>query len=365
MAKIVIDARIIKSTTGRYVERLLTFLQKIDYKNQYVVLIPSRDKDFWKPTAKNFSVQICDIKNYSFAEQTKFKKQLDLLGADLVHFCMPQQPILYRGKTVTTFHDLTLMKTYNDDKNWIKYKSKQMIGEIVFKKIAKKSDAIITPSLFTKSDLVDFANINADKVTVTYEASDISKAKPQKVKLPFEGFIIYVGKHSSYKNVLRLAAAHQKILKTHKNLGLVFANKLDGATIKHQKLFKKLGYKKIYFMGQANNAELAWLYSHCRAYIFPSLMEGFGLPGLEAMEFGAPVVSSNATCLPEIYGNAAHYFNPLSVKDMTKKITEVLDNKKLRAKLIKNGKTRLKKYSWEEMARQTLVVYHKVLDVSA
>ncbi|MDR2063550.1 MAG: glycosyltransferase family 4 protein [Candidatus Nomurabacteria bacterium] len=361
MAKIVIDARIINSTTGRYVERLLTFLQKLDHKNQYVVLVPSEDKDFWKPTAKNFSIQICDAKNYSFAEQTKFKKQLDSLQADLVHFCMPQQPILYRGKTVTTFHDLTLMKTYNDDKNWLKYKTKQLIGKVVFKTVAKKSDAIITPSLFTKSDLVDFANIDADKVTVIYEASDISKSKPQKVRLPFQDFIIYVGKHSSYKNLLKLAEAHQKILKKHKDLGLVFANRLDAAAIRNQRLFKKLGYKKIYFMGQANNAELAWLYAHCKAYVFPSTMEGFGLPGLEAMEFGAPVVSSNATCLPEIYGNAANYFNPASVKDIVKKITEVLENKTLRAKLIKNGKKQLQKYSWEKMAKETLSVYHKVL----
>jgi glycosyltransferase involved in cell wall biosynthesis len=343
------------------VERLLTYLQKLDRKNQYVVLVPSADRDFWKPNAKNFAVEVCDVKNYSLAEQTKFKRQLDDLEADLAHFCMPQQPLLYRGRTVTTFHDLTLMKTYNEDKNWLKYHAKQAVGRVVFRKVARKSDAIVTPSLFTKSELVEFAGINADKVTVTYEAADISRVTPKKVKLPFRDFLVYVGKHSSYKNIPRLAEAHQELLKTHKDLGLVFANRLDAAAVKNQKLFEKLGYQKIYFMGEADNAELAWLYGNCRAYVFPSLMEGFGLPGLEAMEFGAPVVSSNATCLPEIYGDAAHYFNPRSVADMARKIGEVLDDRKLKEELIRNGERRLKKYDWEKMARQTLAVYRKVM----
>ena len=91
-------------------------------------------------------------------------------------------------------------------------------------------------------------------------------------------------------------------------------------------------------------------------------MEGFGLPGLEAMGYGAPVVSSNATCLPEVYGPAAHYFDPLDVSDMSRAIDEVLSSEKLRAELVKKGVEQLAKYSWLETAKKTLAVYQRVLD---
>ena len=97
MSHIVIDARIINSSTGTYVERLLFYLQKIDKINKYTVLVPSKDKDFWKPTANNFSIVTADFANYSLSEQIGLKKLLDKLSPDLVHFCMPQQPIFYNG----------------------------------------------------------------------------------------------------------------------------------------------------------------------------------------------------------------------------------------------------------------------------
>jgi glycosyltransferase involved in cell wall biosynthesis len=103
------------------------------------------------------------------------------------------------------------------------------------------------------------------------------------------------------------------------------------------------------------------MYEHCAAYVFPSLSEGFGLPGLEAMVHGAPVVSSNATCLPEIYGPAAEYFDPRSVEDMAAKIKRVLLNEKRRKELIVAGKKQANKYSWRKTAEQTLVVYNQVL----
>jgi len=110
-----------------------------------------------------------------------------------------------------------------------------------------------------------------------------------------------------------------------------------------------------------SEGELRWLYEHCAAYVFPSLSEGFGLPGLEAMQHGAPVVSSNATCLPEVYGDAAHYFDPLDVQAMADAINEVITDKDLRARLIAAGHTQAATYSWKRMAEQTLAVYKTAL----
>jgi hypothetical protein len=117
---------------------------------------------------------------------------------------MPQQPILYKGKTVTTFHDLTLVKTYNIDKNWLIYHIKQIIGNWIFKEAALKSTQIIVPTEYTKKDLIKFAHIPENKVTVTYEAADIKAETAKPIKVPFKKFIFYVGKQSSYKNVRRL-----------------------------------------------------------------------------------------------------------------------------------------------------------------
>ncbi len=361
MSRIVIDARIINSTTGTYVERLLHYLQKIDKKNSYIVIIPSADKKFWKPTNPKWRVEFCDITNYSFSEQTKFKSFLENLKPDLVHFCMPQQPMFYSGKTVTTFHDLTLMRVYNSDKNFLIFKAKQLVGKILFKKVAHSSNAIITPTNYTKNDLVDFAKINPDKIFVTYEAADIGIYDLEEYKLPFKKFILNIGRHSDYKNNIRLAESHQKLLKKYPDLGLVFINKLDDATNNNKKLFKERGYKNIHFTGEISKGKRDFVYKKALVYATVSLFEGFGLTGLEAMGFGLPVLSSNTSCLPEVYDDGAIYCDPLSVTDITKKLDKLLSNSKLRNNLIKRGKARYASFSWEKMAKQTLAVYKKVL----
>ncbi len=361
MSHIAIDARIIKSSTGRYVERLLHYLQKIDHENNYTVLIRSKDKDFWKPSSPNFKIVIADFDDYSFGEQIGFKRLLDSLSPDLVHFCMPQQPISYRGKKVTTIHDLILLKTYNSDKNWFIFHTKQFVGRFVFKRVARSNNHILSPTKFTKDDILKFVSVPSDKITITCESADVIKSKQTPYKHPFKTYIMYTGSQSDYKNIKRLGDAHQKLLVTHPNLGLILVGKKNDSALINEAYFMKKGYKNIHFTGFVSDEELAWLYSNTEAYIFPSLMEGFGLPGLEAMGYGAPVVSSNTTCLPEVYGDAAHYFNPLSISYIASSIKDVIDNKVLKKSLIKKGYEQFNKYSWERMAKQTHQVYIDVL----
>lgn len=142
---------------------------------------------------------------------------------------------------------------------------------------------------------------------------------------------------------------------------LVLAGKKDTNYQRIETDVQARGIRGVYFTDFVSEGRLKWLYENCSAYVFPSLSEGFGLPGLEAMLHGAPVVSSNATCLPEIYGDAAHYFDPENVQAITDAINEVVTDKQLRATLIERGRRRVKKYSWRRMAEQTLSVYEKVL----
>lgn len=361
---IVIDARIISSTTGRYVERLLHNLEKIDLENNYTVLVRSKDIDYWKPTNKNFRLQIANFNNYSLNEQIGLLKLLNELKPDLVHFCQPHQPVLYQGLKVSTIHDLTLLKTYNSDKNWLVYRFKQLVGRFVFRSVMKHSVQVITPTNFTKQELSTWYPFGANKITTTHLAAEAKTTKKKLYKLPDSQFIMYVGQQSDYKNIKRLGDAHQLLLEKYPDLQLVLVGKIDKSAELNKAYFASKNYKNIVFTGFVDDEELNWLYANTSCYVFPSLMEGFGLPGLEAMLQGAPVASSNATCLPEVYGKAAQYFNPLDEKEMSRAIESILSNSALRDKLIASGKKQVLKYSWRTTAEQTLEVYKKALKES-
>lgn len=365
MAHIAIDARIINSSTGTYVERLLHYLERIDTVNTYSVLVPSKDASYWHPTNPNFTVKTIDFDNYSLAEQIGFKKYLDRLSPDLVHFCMPQQPVRYRGKTVTTFHDLSLLRIYNSDKNWLVYHFKQSIGKFIFRQVAKQTNHIIVPTNYVKQDIITTFGTSPDKITRTYEAADVAVPEIEPFDHPYKQFIMYVGAQSDYKNIRRLGDAHQQLLKQYPDLGLILVGRLNKSARSNKDYFDHKGYKNILFTDFIPNSQRDWLFQHAAAYVFPSLTEGFGLPALEAMGYGAPVVSSNATCLPEVYGDAAHYFDPTSTEDIARAIADVISDNVLRNDLIEKGYQQLKKYSWEKMAQQTLEVYQNVLTNSS
>jgi len=122
-----------------------------------------------------------------------------------------------------------------------------------------------------------------------------------------------------------------------------------------------LNYDLILSTGFVSEEELDKLYTNAALFVFPSLSEGFGLPPLEAMARGVPVVSSGVACLPEILGEAAIYFNPLDINDIAAKIKNTLSDDRARKNLIQKGFERVKKYNWEKMARETLKVYQSVL----
>ncbi|MDB5170475.1 MAG: glycosyl transferase family 1 [Candidatus Saccharibacteria bacterium] len=363
MAKIAIDARELRTSSGRYVERLLKYLQTLESNHQYIVLLKPQDMDGWDPVSPNFTKVSCDHKEFTFDEQMGFREQLDRLQADLVHFTFPQQPILYRGKTVTTVHDLTTLRFHNPDKKRTSFVIKQKIYAQVIKRAARKSTAVITPSGFVKDDLAAFSHVDPDKITITHEAADRITDNPTPYPdLQNTQFIMYVGRPTPHKNLERLIEAYALLRGQHPNLKLVLVGKKDA---NYQRIAADVAAKDIpgvVFTDFASEGQLRWLYEHCAAYVFPSLSEGFGLPALEAMVHGAPVVSSNATCLPEIYGDAAHYFNPLSVEEMTDAINEVLTDKNLRAELIKRGGHQASQYSWQRLAEQTLAVYNRALN---
>lgn len=364
MKKIVIDARELRTSSGRYVERLLHYLQIADndLSHRYLVLLKPRDMETWEPSSKRFTKIACPYKEFTFAEQIGLLIQLVRMQPDLVHFSYAQQPILYQGKVVTTMHDLTTLRFENPAKNPLIFGLKQEIYRWVNYIAAHKSKAVIVPSEYVKDDVARAMRANSRKITVTYEAGDTINAKPVAMTdLADKQFIMYVGRPQPHKNLTRLIEAYSLLKQTMPDLHLVLAGKEDSLFKRHQRAVEQLGVPDVHFTGFVSDGQLRWLYEQCAAYVFPSLSEGFGLPGLEAMAHGAPVVSSNATCLPEIYGDAARYFDPLDVEAMAAAIKTVLTKPDLRKDLVRAGHKQVAKYSWTRMAEQTLAIYNEVL----
>lgn len=362
MAKIVIDARESGTTTGRYIDKLVEYLHKLKPTEEIVILTKEHRLDFMKEIAPSFQAILCQHKEFTFDEQIGFKKQLDGLKADLVHFGMVQQPVRYKGTVVTTMQDLTGLRFKNPNKNTLIFTLRQRVYAWVNKKAAEKSAMVITPTEFVKQDIVHFTNIDPNKIVVTYESADKIAAAPEPLtELLDKPFIMYVGRPAPHKNLERLVEAFASLHPTQPTLQLVLVGKKDTNYERLEALVKARDFPNIFFTDFVSEGQLRWLYEHCAAYVFPSLSEGFGLPPLEAMIHGAPVVSSNATCLPEVNGDAAHYFDPMDVPAMAKAINDVLTDKVLRAQLVAAGAKQVKKYSWQRMAEQTLAVYRSVL----
>lgn len=362
MSHIVLDAREFTTSTGRYMFKLIENLQELDADHDFTVLLQPHDHASWRPNNPRFKSVACPYKEFTFAEQLGFKRQLDGLRADLVHFGMTQQPVLYKGKHVTTVHDLTTLRFTNPSKNPVIFKVKQIVYGGVIKRVARTSSQIMVPSRYVQADLERYTHIPTDKVSVTYESSDAIKESA--VPLPDltnKQFIMYIGRPQPHKNLTNLIKSFKDLKKHHPSLCLVLAGKKDVLYERIEAQATADGVTDIVFTGFISEGQLRWLYEQCAAYVFPSLSEGFGLPGLEAMRHGAPVVSSNATCLPEIYGGAAHYFDPHDTADMSVKIDQVISDESLRAKLIDAGHAQAETYSWQRMAKQTLAIYEQVL----
>jgi len=359
--RIVIDARESGSSTGRYIDKLIENLHKLRPDYEFMILTDRSRVDFMKRIAPRFKIVESRYKEFGFAEQFGLLRQINKLRPDLVHFGMTQQPVLYKGRSITTIHDLTTARFGNPAKNKVVFRVKQQVYKKVIKKVAQNSAYIITPSKYVKHDVAQYANISPDKIIVTYEAADrITESALAVPRLIGRQFLMYVGRSTPHKNLRRLVDAFIILKKKHPKLMLVLAGKMDANY--HQLeayVTEKRMADSIVFTDFVTERELKWLYQNTAAYVFPSLSEGFGLPGLEAMAHGAPVISSNATCLPEIYGDGAVYFDPGNTFDMAAKISSVLSSAGRRGELIRKGKARAMKYSWSHTARLTAAIYQR------
>lgn len=357
--KIVIDARMYtESGVGRYIRNLIDQLQKLDQKNEYFILLFLKDKNI--PTENNFNKVLADFKWYGVSEQIKLPKVLHDINPDLVHFPHFNVPLLYKGKFVVTIHDLihqhfAMNRATTLDP--LTYKLKQLGYKTVFKNAINKSTKILVPSNFVKNQLMDKWKMDNGKIVVTQEAVENKFPRSYGQMSPKnDKYIFYVGNAHPHKNVEGLIKAFLLLKKKYGELKLVLSG------YDHyfwQRIKKEYQHQDIIYTGYVSEEKLVALYKNALLFVMPSFEEGFGIPLLEAMACGCPVVSSNAGSLPEVGGDAAIYFDPHNSLDMALKISDVLSSERLKKDLIAKGIKRFKGFSWERLAKLTLEVYNQ------
>ncbi len=362
--KIGIDARLYGAQKnrgiGRYIEKLLTHLQMVDNTNQYYIFLLPTNYDLFTVTAKNFHKVKVAIPWYSWLEQLWWPFILYFYSFDLVHFTHFNVPIMYRRRYIITLHDL-IMTHYTDDRSTTKnkyiYKLKIYLARIMINLTARKAKTIICPSQYTQADVIKHLGVKKENCRVIYEAVDdnkeflFEKLDDYKINAPF---FLYVGAAYPHKNLERLIKGFLKFDKSSK-YNLVLVGRVDYFYSRLKEKYKQ--QDNVIFTGEVNDRQLSTLYSQALAFVFPSLIEGFGLPPLEAMQNNCPVISSNSSCLPEILGEAALYFNPTNEEEIADSLAKIINNQSLVATLKIKGKKRLQNYSWQKMAKETNQIY--------
>ncbi|MFH1187759.1 MAG: glycosyltransferase family 1 protein [bacterium] len=387
--KILIDARMAGTQNagiGRSIEELIKNLISIDTENEYYIFLNKENfslPDEWlnPKDEKRIHKILVDARWYTLKEQFVLPKEIKKIKPDLVYFPHFNVPLFYRGKFIITIHDLIWIKYPRPRKEIstlgpLLYGVKNFFSKIIFRFAVKRAQTIIAPTEFTKKDIIEFCKINPEKIKVInwgivlnppsaswrthlrkggkLEKSDNCLKKCYNTN---ELYFLYVGSAYPHKNLIFLLEVFKNINKIKPNFQFVLAGKDSYFYQKLKQKAKELNLEnKVIFTGYVSDEDLDLLYEKAFAFIFPSLLEGFGMPPLEAMRFGAPVLSSNSSCLPEIFGDAALYFDPTNRKDLEEKILSIIENQDLREELIQKGFERVKKYDWQRCAEEYLEI---------
>jgi glycosyltransferase involved in cell wall biosynthesis len=366
--RIGIDVRITHYTRGgisNYALRLLTALAALDTETDYCILHSRKDKNPLLSGA-NFRPVACWTPSHHRLERWALGGEVARLGLDLLHSPDFIPPAFGYRRSVITVHDLNFLyypqfltaesrRYYNDQIAWA----------------VDHADHVLADSQATKADLVSMLNVETEKVTVVHLAADpaygpLSKEETERVVAGYglqPGYLLFVGTLEPRKNVPGLLQAYRLL----RDAGMTDAPLVlvGGKGWLYDEIFERVEAlnltEHVRFFHETPNADLPGLYSAAGVLATPSFYEGFGLPALEAMACGTPVVVSDRASLPEVVGKAGLLVNPDDPEDIAQALTRALTDEQLRTRMRAQGLVQAARFTWDKTARETLFVYREVL----
>ncbi len=372
--KIGIDCRTIlnpksgeQAGVGHYTYYLVKNLLKYDKKNHYVLFFDWRFRNFDEFEQKNVT-----IKNFPFSQYNKFlpfayshmliAALLIKAKLDVFHSPISSLPLTYTRKSVITVHDLAIYK----NPSW--FPSQIISTKLLVPQSLRKADKILAVSNSTKKDLQEMFNVSSKKIKVIYEGASINKISVKNKKLDSLSrfklgpkYILYIGTLMPRKNIITLIRAYKRLLQIEPGFSEYQLILAGAKGFKHEVIFdeiKTLKLKKqVKYLGYVTHNQKMELIKKATCFTFPSSYEGFGLPVLEAMALGTPVITSNVSSLPEVAGKAALLVDPEKELEIAKALKKLLSDKKLQARLSKAGKKQAENFTWEICAKETIKLY--------
>ena len=378
-ANIVIDARRIRDFgIGTYIRSLVQALGAIDKANHYTLVCGPADVRALEGLPENFRFAVYARNDHSALDHIAFPIFLKGLSPDLVHIPLNRVPLLMIKPYVVTIHDLANLFFEQETSS-----VRMQLRRYRFRRGLTRATRVIAVSEATKRDVENQMGVPSSRITRVYNAPDPEffnrAAAPgarerqlilERYQINYP-FLLYAGNIRRHKNIPRLIEAFAVVrdqLASHpvyKDLRLV----IIGDTISQfpavrQAVMKSRVETVVRFLGFVPFETLRCFYESAAGFVFPSRYEGFGLPPLEAMACGTPVVTSNVSSLPEVVGDAAIQVNPENVFEIARGISDMLLDEKLRARLIRRGHEQAARFSWNWTARQVLEIYQDVIGQS-
>jgi glycosyltransferase involved in cell wall biosynthesis len=344
---------------GRYCRGLIEGLGRVDHENRYEILMPNDAYRF--PDRPNIRYRLIRFPVF----KRRFWEQVAplLLGRyDLLHFPYDSCVAWKRGKFMITVHDVKPLLFSNPRP---RHNLNSLVEQLVVGDKWSKVDRVVTDSECSRQDIVEHLKIPKERVAVVYPGVDRERFAPAPVTPADRGvrpYVLNVAGSDPTKNVETVIDAFARLPLTMRDEHVLV---LAGDFRRRPDLYERVRQagleKQTQFTGIVSDDRLKELYQRAKLFVFPSRYEGFGLPVLEAMACGCPVISSNASSIPEVAGDAAILLDPMDVEGFTREMVQVMSNSDLRRDLRERGLARAAQFSWDRTARETIAVYRELL----
>lgn len=349
---------------------LIRTLINTDSSNEYI-LFTAEDQvtnpDWQRPNVKVVPSRLREGESFRnhIWEQFTLPRLARRHRVDILHSPANLAPLFYQGRSIVHIHDLCFVV----NPQWYSF-SFRTLYNLVIPRVARRATRVITNSNNSRNDLLQFCDLSADRVSRIYWAvDDLFFNEPHPT--PADGmwqlrdYILCVGTLEPRKNIGTLLEAYERMRERNPAIKtkLVLIGS-ESPVFAEVRLRVKKYKEDIVFKGFVNDHMLRDYYRNASVLVYPSLYEGFGLPPLEAMASGVPVVTTITSSLPEVVGDAALMVNPHDIEQLAETMARVLNDPELRAELRERGLSQVSKFNWERVARNTLAVYHEVFNTA-